>query len=329
MTRGYALLCFFFSFIPSLHADQIQTAYLQLTEIEPEIYQVLWKVPATSEQRLSLEVVFDNKTKTVSNMGEVYLDNAYIRNWSIHRKGGIETSLITIQGMKSSAVEVLVRIAKLNKEEFVHRISAAEPVYRVPEAMALQQTFQAYFLLGVKHILIGIDHLLFIIVLMLLVKELPILIWTITSFTLAHSITLSLSTLGVLILPAPPVEACIALSIVFVVCEILRHRRGIDSLTTSKPWLMAFIFGLLHGLGFAAVLMEIGLPTSAIPMALLSFNIGVEVGQLVFIGTILAISTLIIPRKIAVAFQVSSLPLYAIGTLATFWTIERTVSFWL
>ena len=145
-----------------------------------------------------------------------------------------------------------------------------------------------YTVLGIEHILTGVDHLMFVLALIMLVRGTRRLLVTVTAFTLAHSITLALATLGIIHVPGPPVEATIALSIVFVASEIVQGLRGHEGLAAKKPWLVAFSFGLLHGLGFAGALAEVGLPVNAIPLALLFFNIGVEIGQLLFIAAVIA-----------------------------------------
>jgi len=182
-----------------------------------------------------------------------------------------------------------------------------------------------YTVLGIEHILTGIDHLLFVLALLLVVVGRWKLVKTITAFTLAHSITLALATLGVVTVPSGPVEAAIALSIVFLASEIIWWHRGWTSLTFARPWLVAFAFGLLHGLGFAGALSEIGLPSAEIPIALLFFNIGVEIGQLAFVAAVLlgagALSRLA-PVANTAAFARVAIA-YAIGTVATYWFVER------
>jgi hydrogenase/urease accessory protein HupE len=187
----------------------------------------------------------------------------------------------------------------------------------------------AYVLHGIEHILFGFDHLLFVLALILIVRNGRVLLWTITAFTVAHSITLSLATLGVVHVPAPPVEAMIALSIMLLACEIARLRYGQNSLTSRWPWIVAFSFGLLHGFGFASALTDIGLPQGDIPLALLSFNAGVEIGQLIFIGVVLGALFCIrrfgVPPRIRhAAVPVTS---YAIGITSAFWFIERLAGF--
>jgi hydrogenase/urease accessory protein HupE len=187
----------------------------------------------------------------------------------------------------------------------------------------------AYLMHGIEHILFGFDHLLFVLALILIVPDRRMLVWTITAFTLAHSITLSLATLELVHVPGPPVEAGIALSIMLLACEIVRSQRGQSSLTTKCPWVVAFAFGLLHGLGFASALVDIGLPSGDVPLALFAFNVGVEIGQLAFIAAVLAAMAL--ARRIGIAARVErqavSVATYAIGILAAFWFIERLAGF--
>jgi HupE / UreJ protein len=181
-----------------------------------------------------------------------------------------------------------------------------------------------YVGLGIEHILLGIDHLLFVLGLLLIVHGPWMLVKTITAFTLAHSVTLALATLGFVQMPAPPVEAAIALSIMFLAAEIIRARQGRPGLTASKPWVVAFAFGLLHGLGFAGALTELGLAPAEIPVALLFFNVGVEVGQLMFVGACLALAWALRQLRVSWPRWAAPLPAYAIGTVAAFWFIERT-----
>jgi hydrogenase/urease accessory protein HupE len=189
------------------------------------------------------------------------------------------------------------------------------------------QVATTYLALGVEHILGGFDHLLFVLVLFLLARSWWSVAGTVSAFTVAHSITLGAATLGLVAVPGPPVEAAIALSIVLVAVEIVHARRGRPSLTERRPWLVAFAFGLLHGLGFAGALRDVGLPQHAIPLALLFFNVGVELGQLAFvaaIATLAAALNRIVPRLRRLDVAVA----YAIGVVASYWVVERTVAFW-
>ena len=183
-------------------------------------------------------------------------------------------------------------------------------------------------MLGIEHILGGFDHLLFVLGLLLIVRSTRLLIKTITAFTLAHSVTLAMATLGFVHVPQAPVEAVIALSIIFLASELAKQHRGETGLTTRAPWIVALTFGLLHGFGFAGALTEVGLPQSDIPLALLFFNVGVEVGQLMFVAGVLCVTWMIKKMKFRWPVWVEHAPAYAIGSLAAFWFIQRTVSFW-
>jgi hypothetical protein len=181
-----------------------------------------------------------------------------------------------------------------------------------------------YLGLGIEHILLGIDHLLFVFGLLLLVRGPWMLVKTVTAFTLAHSITLALATLGFVHVPARPVDAAIALSIVFLAAEILHARQGRPGLTSRKPWVVAFVFGLLHGVGFAGALTQLGLPPGEIPLALLFFNVGVEIGQLMFVAVVLVLGWALRQLQVRWPRWAEPLPAYAIGTIAAFWLIGRT-----
>jgi hydrogenase/urease accessory protein HupE len=205
-------------------------------------------------------------------------------------------------------------------------VAREEPVFATEPSQ--WEVLWTYLVLGFEHILLGIDHLLFVLALLLVVRSWKLLFGTITAFTIAHSITLGLASLGFVSVPGAPVEAIIALSIVFVAAEIVRSYRGNPGITERAPWLVACSFGLLHGFGFAGALSEIGLPQSAIPMALLSFNLGVELGQLAFVVTLVLVYQAVkrVPLKLP---QWSQLVVpYAIGSVAMFWVVERVLAFW-
>ncbi len=211
------------------------------------------------------------------------------------------------------------------------RLTPGNTSFTVPTQPSRLEVVRTYLLLGIEHILSGIDHLVFVLALLLLVKGARRLIFTVTAFTLAHSLTLAGATLGYVRMPGPPIEATIALSIMFVASEIMHSRRGNPGLTERYPWVVAFTFGLLHGFGFAGALAQIGLPQTSIPIALLFFNVGVEVGQLLFIASVFAAIALArqITRRIdlprpAWAWAV---PPYAIGGIAAYWVIQRIAAF--
>jgi len=250
---------------------------------------------------------------------------AEIRRWTIRVPHGIEGWNVTVHGLSATMVDVLVRIA-FKDGRVVSRMLRPDAPSFVFTKETVGPAASGYFVLGVEHILFGIDHLLFVLALVLIVRSVGLLIKTITAFTIAHSITLALATLGVVHIPSAPVEAVIALSIVFVASEILRSRRGERGLTDHAPWLVAGTFGLLHGFGFAGGLSQVGLPANDIPLALLFFNLGVEAGQLAFV--IAALGVIALLRRAHLPEWAPYLPPYAIGSVAMFWVIERTAAIW-
>jgi hydrogenase/urease accessory protein HupE len=311
-------------------ADEFKPAYLQLTERGGGAYDVLWKVPALDEATtLKIKPVFPPGTRDISARQSSFANGAAVVRWRITVPGGLNGKAIAFPDQAITRIDILVRVARADGSEQLGRVLQGSPGFTVTASPGRWEVVQTYTLLGIEHILTGIDHLLFVLALVILVKGKRRLLWTVTAFTIAHSITLALATLGVINVPGPPVEAVIALSIVFVASEIVAQARGREGLAARKPWAVAFSFGLLHGLGFAGALAEVGLPQNAIPLALLFFNIGVEIGQLLFIAGVLALSALV-RRLTAGRFhtqKASIVPAYAIGGIASFWVIERIAAF--
>ncbi len=269
-------------------AHEMRPAYLELRETTPDTYQVLWKVPARGlKERLSLYVRFSDDTEVVEQPVGGFVAGSHLQRWRVQRSGGLTGTPITIDGLRSTFTDVLLRLERADGTSLSHRLTADAPTYVVAASPSLRQVAWTYLALGVEHILLGIDHLLFVLALIFVVKGGKKLIGTVTAFTVAHSITLALATLGFVHVPGAPVEATIALSIVFVAAEIVHGRQGRPGLTARWPWIAAFIFGLLHGFGVAGALTELGLPQKAIPLALLFFNVGVELGQLAFVAAVL------------------------------------------
>ncbi len=309
-------------------ADEFRPAYLQLVQIDAESWDVLWKVPAIDESTvLKLSPVFPADTARVEQIRSTYAMGTAVQRWRIRVPGGLAGQSIQFPGLAAQRIDVLVRVVRSDGSEQLDRLLPTELAIQVSESPGTFEVVRTYTVLGIEHILIGIDHLLFVLALLILVTDTRRLIATVTAFTLAHSLTLVAATLGWLRIPGPPVEATIALSIIFLAVEIIHMRQGRASLTAQRPWLVAFAFGLLHGLGFAGALAEVGLPQTSIPTALLCFNLGVEIGQLLFIGVILAL----IAAARSVAHHVGlrapiwawKVPPYLIGSVASFWLIER------
>jgi hydrogenase/urease accessory protein HupE len=317
-----------FTLLGTAAAHEVRPAYLELRETEPGTFDVLWKVPARGENlRLGVYVSLPEGAKTLGEPRALFADNAYLERWRFKRDGGILGQTIGIDGLSSTRIDTLVRFTSHDGHTQTLRATPDQPSVTIPAKATAWNVAHTYTVIGIEHILLGIDHLLFVLALVLLVKGWKRLLGTITAFTIAHSITLALATLGFVNLPGPPVEACIALSIVFIATEIIHSRQGKPGLTERAPWVVAFIFGLLHGLGFAGALSEVGLPQQAIPLALLFFNVGVELGQIAFVGVVLGLIALLkrIPlKRPGWSWRIAP---YAIGSIAAFWVIERTLAF--
>ena len=310
-------------------AHEVRPAYLRIQALtdsqQPDRFDVLWRKPvgAGLPPDLTPELprhcrVLDGPTTWVEGAVEV-------ARWTVSCPGGIDGGRLKIAGLAATVADVLVRYERSDSTTQVIRMTPDKPESELSASETWLQVASAYFGLGVEHILLGIDHLLFVLALLMIVDGRRKLIATITSFTIAHSITLAAATLGFIHVPQKPVEAVIALSIVFVAMEIAHWREGRPGLTRRAPWVVAFVFGLLHGFGFAGALSGIGLPAHAIPSALLFFNVGVEAGQLIFVGAVLLVWSIL--RRVSWPSWGWHVPVYGIGAVAAFWTIERVASF--
>lgn len=250
-----------------------------------------------------------------------------VKQWSIVCAGGLKDVDIAIEGLQNTLTDVLARVTHAGGATQTVRLAPDNIRFTVSGIPSTLEVITTYLSLGIEHILLGIDHLLFVFALLLIVQGWRRLVGTITAFTVAHSITLAAATLGYVNVPQAPVEAVIALSILFLATEIIHMQQGKIGLAQRYPWLVAFIFGLLHGFGFAGALSEIGLPQSDIPLALLFFNVGVEVGQLIFVATVLLIG-MVLKRLISQPMRWGETVItYMIGGIAAFWTIERVAAF--
>jgi hydrogenase/urease accessory protein HupE len=347
----------------SARAHEVRPAFLELTERAPGEFDVLWKVPAMGGKPLAGEELphpqpslagnsdAPNKSMpcgcpapTAAELSRWVLPihpslpkdsqiivpsraerlfGAEVKRWTIKTgPNGLDGGEIAVHGLQTTMVDVLVRIAFADGRVVSRLLRPDAPSFVLEKAHAGRAT-GGYFVLGVEHILLGIDHLLFVLALVLIVRGVRLLVKTITAFTIAHSLTLALATLGVVHVPSAPVEAVIALSIVFVAAEIVRSHRGQRGLTEQAPWLVAGLFGLLHGFGFAGALAQVGLPQNDIPLALLFFNLGVEAGQLVFVGAVLALIAGVRRVRLPALEWTRLATPYVIGCVAMFWVIQR------
>jgi hydrogenase/urease accessory protein HupE len=311
----------------TVYAHEVRPGYLELRQTDAVTYAVLWKVPAVGEMRLSIHPRFPENCKPAGDVDNYHASDSYTERFSLACPGGLDGGTIAIGGLAATMTDVLVRIEFTDGTTWTQRLKPSVPAAVIPKTASRLQTAAVYLKLGVEHILSGADHLLFVLALIILTRGGWKLVKTVTAFTLSHSVTLTAATLGFVHVPQRPVEAIIALSIVFVAAEIVRMRRGIKSITVSAPWLVAFSFGLIHGLGFAGGLSDAGLPVLHIPTALLFFSLGVESGHFLFIG--LVMSLIALARRVRISFPrwTELVPPYAIGTIAMFWVIQRITSF--
>jgi hydrogenase/urease accessory protein HupE len=328
MKRALLVLLLLVTLAPGLFAHEVRPAYLELRQSGPEAYDVLWKVPGLGQDlRLGIYVELPAGCTNTSEPRATMVNNAFTERWSVSCAGGLSGGTIRIAGLAATMTDVLVRIERLDGSTQVVRLTPSAPSFVVAAAPRRWEIARTYALLGVEHILSGIDHLLFVLALLIITRGGWRLVKTVTAFTVSHSLTLTAATLGWVHVPPPPVEAVIALSIVFVAAEILRQRRGMEGITARAPWLVAFSFGLMHGLGFAGGLSAAGLPAGHIPVALLFFSIGVETGHFLFIGAVLSFIALMRRVRIPIPRWAELVPPYAIGGVAMFWVIQRVAAF--
>ncbi len=305
-------------------ADEIRPGYLELNEESLDTYAVVWKVPQKSGQKLLLEPRFPDSCTNKTPITSQHISGAILQRWYIQCTEGMVGQRLLIEGLDSTNTDVLLRWKWRDGASSTVRLKPSESAYIVPDKSTSSDIASTYLWLGVEHILLGIDHLLFVFALLLIVNNTRRLIATITAFTLAHSITLGAATLGFVHIPQRPVEAVIALSILFLAMEIVHGKQDRPGAAARWPWLVAFIFGLLHGFGFAGALAEIGLPQQAIPLALIFFNLGVELGQLIFIVAVLLLGWVLHQLKQPKLLNWSEIAaIYCIGTLSSFWLFER------
>lgn len=325
------LLAAVFVLVTAASAHETRPAYLEIKETSPGQFSVLWRTPVLSGMRLPVVLKFPDGVRNLTEPVEQELADSLVERRVIKAEGGaLAGKPIEFVGLQTTITDVLVRVQTLDGIYSTTLVKPSQPWIEISVSKGPLAVAGAYLIHGMEHILFGVDHLLFVLALVLIVRSYRVLLLTITSFTVAHSITLVLATLGLVHVPGPPVEAAIALSILLVAVEIVRQERGQSGMTAKWPWVVAFSFGLLHGFGFAGALAGLGLPESDIPLALFTFNVGVEIGQLAFIGAVLGAIALAKRIKVTAIFDRYALPTatYTIGALAAFWFIERLMAFW-
>jgi hydrogenase/urease accessory protein HupE len=311
-----------------LFAHEIRPAFLELNQTGSETYDVLWKVPAIQNQRLALYITFPKQCAENTPRRSYLAGGSYIERVSVQCKNGLVGKSIFIEGLSATFTDVLARVQRSNGTTQIARLTPSSPSFMVEAIPNWKEMAATYLHLGIKHILMGFDHLLFVLGLLIIVgHRWKLMFKTITSFTLAHSLTLAGATLGLVHVPVEPLSAVIALSILFLGVEVARMMRGGTSFTIRHPWVAAFGFGLVHGFGFASGLSTLGLPSTEIVAALLFFNLGVELGQIAFVIFYLifvrALKTLEVPSP----QWAQTIPAYVIGSLGAYWMIVYVAKF--
>ncbi len=317
----------------AVRAHEVRPAYLELTEVSPGRVEVLWKQPILPSGdpdlalRLPLEPRFAERCPERSRALPELTGSVLLERWVVTcGDAGLEGTSVEIVGLPRTLTDVLLRVRWLDGTVSDHLVRPEAPRVELSAAASTRLGVSAYLRLGVEHLLFGFDHILFVVGLMFFVSRPRQLVQVVTAFTIAHSITLALSTLGVLTLSQRPVEAVIALSILFLAVELTRSTATAPSLMHRWPWSIAFGFGLLHGFGFAGALSQIGLPADARAMALFLFNVGVEVGQLLVVGVLLALVWLVRISRVELPAFAAQVPVYVMGVVSAYWFIDRVVN---
>lgn len=309
-------------------AHALHPGYLELRALGGDTWQVLWRKPDVEGQPMAIEPVIGPPCEAAAVPSPRFDGEGFVARWTVACPGGLVGAEIAIDGLSRTSTDVLVRYELSPGEGEVWRLVPGAPAFVVPEAPGALAVAKSYTVLGVEHILFGVDHLLFVLALLLLIRGFGPLLLTITAFTVAHSITLGAAALGLANVPGPPVEAVIALSIMFVAAEVVQRDPAAPRLSERVPWVIAFVFGLIHGFGFGSALAEIGLPKGEVVLALLAFNVGVELGQLAFVAVVAALWWAA-GRWMAgpAALRLRAVAAYAIGSVAAFWFVERLAGF--
>ncbi len=325
--RLLLLLALSLSITQFAHAHRFAPSLLKVNEIAPGQYNMVWKTPAKATSNVPLRPVWPESCK-VKNASPAQLEGTgKVSTWQLHctnlGEDGLVGDTLGVAGLGANQASAMVMVALLDGRQFQEVLNAEQPEFVVPAESSAGEVMGDYSLLGMEHIWGGIDHLMFVFGLLLLVGGGKRLLWTITAFTVGHSITLSLVTLGFFDYPVALVEFTIALSIFVLAVELTRKSR--NDMLWRNPWWLAAGFGLLHGMGFAGALAETGLPQGNVPLALLFFNVGIEIGQIAFIVAVLALWYLL--RKPLGPWQdrLLPVPVYILGALSAMWCIERAL----
>ena len=311
-------------FVAPAAADELRPGYLELTQQDAQHWRMVWKAPVLGGLATHARPLVPPQCRQSVPVARLE-GAALVAESKLTCTKDLAGTAVGLAGMDAVFTDALVRIAPLGGPVQAARLTPGHATVTVASVPQRWDVARSYFVLGVEHILTGYDHLLFVVALVLLLGQLGVVVRAATAFTVAHSLTLVGTTLGVIGLAQAPVEALIALSIEFLAVEVVKQVPAKPRLSERIPWVVAFGFGLIHGFGFAGALREIGLPEGDVPTALLAFNLGVEAGQLLIIA--LCLAALFAVRRLAV-FALRPVKLaasYAIGITASFWFIQRLV----
>jgi hydrogenase/urease accessory protein HupE len=316
------------------NAHALEPGYLEISQFGEGTWRVFWSRPDVKGKPMQIDAVLPASCTPTNGAAPSFNGSAWVTSWIASCPEGLVGGALTIQGLEKTATDVLVRYELSADSARTQRLVPSNTAFIIQGDPSFFGVIKSYVALGVDHILGGIDHLLFVFALLLLISNGWRLLGAITAFTVAHSITMAVATLGLVTLPPPPVEAVIALSIMFLASELVLRRGGQERLSERYPWAVSFSFGLLHGFGFAGALLEIGLPQGDVPLALLSFNVGVELGQLAFVAVVLAIGVVLarvaptLKKRITAQDSKAMLATaYAIGSVSAFWVFDRLSGF--
>jgi hydrogenase/urease accessory protein HupE len=324
ISRFFAAILALLFLVPSLWAHEARPAYLEIKETAPNQFSILWRTPVLAGMRLPIVLQLPEDVKNLREPSvEELADSMIERRWIDASPDGLAGKRIEFPGLQATITDVLVRVEMLDGRKSTTIVHPSQPWLEIAASQTWLGVVGAYIVQGIRHILFGADHMLFVLGLLLIVKDRWMLLKTVTAFTVAHSITLAIATLGYAEVPVVPLNAAIALSILFLGPEIVRSWRGETSFTIRHPWVVAFAFGLLHGFGFASALTSAGLPHRELPLALVSFNVGVEIGQLGFIALILLLERAFRVLEVRWPRWAEALPGYTVGSLGAYWTIQR------
>ncbi len=324
MFRSLLLLCAFAFASVAAHAHPMAPGLFAVEQQDARLYAVEWKLPLKKITPSQPEPVWPDFCQIQGDVASATEGTGRVSRFLLHCEQALANSRFAVEGFDSEDAGVLLRISLSDGQRYHQMLNAADPAYIVPERQSAGSVLSHYGILGIEHLVGGIDHVLFILILYLLIGWNRKLLWTVTLFTIGHSLTLSLTVLGIVQFPVWLVESLIAFSIVVAAAEWIRQRP--DTLFKRWPGLASGGFGLLHGMGFAGVLSDIGLPPADIPLALASFNIGIELGQLAVLCVAAFVHRIARQTIGSLPARWVTLPGYVLGSLAAFWFWQRLIA---